>query len=92
MQDYDTNADKTDGFTLKPARVETRDNQTYDAVNHVINPSEQTLGLHIDERDGGIDVKIPLSNVAVIAQSPAGARAIDESVEENELAADGGDI
>lgn len=103
MVEYTPDADKTDGFTLKPVRVETRDNRTIEAVHHVINPREQTLGLYINDRSGGIDLKIPLSNVVVIAKSAAGAGAIDasdgdthdrvgESEEHGELAADGGDI
>ncbi|TKX72615.1 hypothetical protein EXE46_15640 [Halorubrum sp. GN11_10-6_MGM] len=92
MRNYGTNADKTDGFALKPVRVVTRDNREIEAVHHVVNSGEQTLGLYIAEREGGIDLKVPLSNVAVIAKSAAGARAIGdiESAENNELAADGG--
>lgn len=103
MKDYNTNSNKSDGFSLEPVKVELDGKRVVEAVHHVINPREKTIGLHIDERGGGIDLKIPLCNVTGIAKSAAGAGAIDDmessddthdrvngSEENGELAADGG--
>ena len=104
MKDYNTNSNKTDGFSLEPVKVVLGGNRQIEAVHHVINESEKTLGLYINAREGGIDLKIPLCNVIGIAKSAAGAGAIDdmesttdtigsdrvESEEGDGLAADGG--
>lgn len=103
MKDYNTKSHKTDGFRTKPVRVETRDNREIEAVHHVVNDRAQLLHLYLDEREGGFDLSIPLSNVRHFARSAAGVRAIgvnddsdtigsDRVSESGELAADGGDI
>lgn len=76
MKDYNTKSHKTDGLRTKPVRVVTRDNREIEAVHHVVNSTAQVLNLYINERDGGIDLRIPLSNVAVVVRSAAGARAV----------------
>jgi len=99
MSEYNTKSNKTDGFQMDPVRVELDDNREIEAVHHIINDQSQLLHLYINERAGGIDLSIPLSNVVVIAKNGAGARAIEDMtsdvdtiVEADELAADGGDI
>lgn len=103
MKDNTSKSNKTDGFDRKPVRVETRGNKEIDAVHHVVNDQSQLLQLYINERAGGIDLSIPLSNVAFFARSTAGNHVltsdssdsdtiVPQSEEKDELAADGGDI
>jgi hypothetical protein len=99
MSEYNTKSNKTDGFQMEPVRVELDGNREIEAVHHIVNDQSQLLHLYIEERAGGVDLSIPLSNVVVIAKNGAGAHAIEDMTSDVDtiaqadgFAADGGDL
>ena len=95
MLDDDANPDKTSGYD--PATVELDDGRIIDAAHHITNDRAQLLHLYIRERDGGIDVTIPLgdSDAAAWAKTDVGRAALgldtdDEQDGDGRLVADGG--
>jgi len=61
MRKYNTNSNKSDGFTTSPVTVELN-GRSIEAVHHFTNQTDTLLNLYIDTREGGIDVVIPLAS------------------------------
>jgi len=61
MRNYNTNSNKSDGFTTSPVTVELN-GRSIEAVHHFTNETDTLLNLYIDTREGGIDVVMPLAS------------------------------
>ena len=62
MQQYETDSQKTH---RKPARIELQDGETIIAADHFVNEHGWVCA-YVTERETGIDLRIPASNVAWI--------------------------
>jgi len=99
MRKYNTNSNKSDGFTTSPVTVELN-GRSIEAVHHFTNQTDTLLNLYIDTREGGIDVVMPLaSDKPAYALSERGEEVLGftedthDRVDENadhELVTDGG--
>ncbi|MFC4448431.1 hypothetical protein [Halorussus aquaticus] len=93
MTEYESNTDKTGGYSLKPATVtvEQDDEQiTIDAAHHYRNERDTLLFLCVEEREGGADVVVPLcSDKPAYATSEHG-REVLNMTEGPRLVTDGG--
>ena len=99
MKKYNTNSNKSDGFTTSPVTVELN-GRSIEAVHHFTNETDTLLNLYIDTREGGIDVVMPLaSDKPAYALSERGEEVLGftedthDRVDENadhELVTDGG--
>jgi len=77
MQTQETQPNKSSCTDSKPATVVLSDDQIIEAAHHVVNDDAQLLHLYLEERDGGIDITIPLTCAGTMwARSPAGERAL----------------
>lgn len=93
MRNNVSSSDKSSGYDT--VTVELDDGRSIDAAHHIVNDRAQLLHLYIEERDGGIDVTVPLADSAATAwaRTDVGREALGIDTDDDtdhELVADGG--